>query len=181
MRHAWGVGAPPGCLPPKVSPKLPESEMADHRAARPTAAPVGGEQGRPDHVRTPGALAPDAGGRPVIPAWHVVPWRRPRMPPSRPRYRAPGVAVASPGTARTPRDLHATWGQRPAAGRRALRSGKRRCWCGVPGAGGPCGAGSPRGPQVAEAEKTPGGERVVSARPSCKAQGGPLNAMACGF
>jgi len=58
--------------------------MADHRAARPTAAPVGGEQGRPDHVRTPGALAPDAGGRPVIPAWHVVPWRRPRVPPQPP-------------------------------------------------------------------------------------------------
>src|SRR5439155_24526551 len=84
MRHAWGVGAPPGYLPPKVSPKLPESKMADHRAARPTAAPVGGEQGRPDHVRTPGALAPDAGGRPVIPAWHVVPWRRPRVPPQPP-------------------------------------------------------------------------------------------------
>jgi len=95
------------------------------------------------------------GARGCPPAGHAQ--KAPGGAGPRPRCRAPGVAVASPGTARTPRDLRATWGQRPAAGRRALRSGKRRCWCGVPGAGGPCGAGSPRGPQVAEAEKTPRG------------------------
>jgi hypothetical protein len=113
------------------------------------------------------ALAAPAG---APPAGHAQ--KAPDGAGPRPRCRAPGVAVASPGTAHTPRDLRATWGQRPAVSHRALRSGKRRYWGGVPRAGGPCGAGSPRGPQVAEAEKTPGEERVVSARPSCKAQGG---------
>ena len=52
---------------------------------------------------------------------------------------------------------------------------------GFPGRAGRVAQGPPAGLRSRKRRRPPGGERVVSARPSCKAQGGPLNAMACGF
>jgi hypothetical protein len=170
MRHAWGVGAPQAVFRQKFLQSYRKARWPITRSA-PNCGPRGGRTGPP-------GPRPDAGGRP----------RDPRL--ARRALEAPaGAPPAAPAAGRLVLQWqaqgqparHETCAQRGAS---AQPRAVGRCapasdgaGVGFPGRAGRVAQGPPRGPQVAEAEKTPGGECVVSARPSCKAQGGGTRAI----